>query len=405
MYRLIRALGCVDHLEIVCPGVEAFLSRCARQNIPFWNVKKHDAVTLTLSAPDRETRAIRDLCRRCGGQMRILRRTGAGARVRSLRRRGALLAGLLLFCALVRIASLHIWQMEVLGNESVSDARILEELKDLGVGIGTFTFAVDSEALSRGMLTRIPELSWFAVNVAGSKAQVLVRERVSKPELYDPAEPKMVVAEKSGVIERIITLAGTKRLDRGSTVLAGEVIVSGVVEPLPGGRELVHASAQVYARTWYELSAEMPLQTVTKRSTGRKKTRYGLIVAGKRINFSPSSGIAWPCYDKIIVEEPLRLTDSSVLPVTLCREIYTEYEPVQASVDEAAARQMLMRDLTDRLTGLTDGAEIRTLDWQEQSAGGLLRVTLRAECLEQIAGERDMTPEEKSIAEAGTENE
>ena len=234
---------------------------------------------------------------------------------------------------------------------------------------------------------------------------MLVRERVSKPELYDPAEPKMVVAEKSGVIERIITLAGTKRLDRGSTVLAGEVIVSGVVEPLPGGRELVHASAQVYARTWYELSAEMPLQTVTKRSTGRKKTRYGLIVAGKRINFSPSSGIAWPCYDKIIVEEPLRLTDSSVLPVTLCREIYTEYEPVQASVDEAAARQMLMRDLTDRLTGLTDGAEIRTLDWQEQSAGGLLRVTLRAECLEQIAGERDMTPEEKSIAEAGTENE
>ena len=98
-------------------------------------------------------------------------------------------------------------------------------------------------------------------------------------------------------------------------------------------------------------------------------------------------------------------TDSAKIAATLCREIYTEYEPVQASVDEAAARQMLMRDLTDRLTGLTDGAEIRALDWQEQSDGGLLRVTLRAECLEQIAGERDMTPEEKSIAEAGTENE
>ena len=61
---------------------------------------------------------------------------------------------------------------------------------------------IKSEAISNDMLLKIPELSWIAVNISGSHADILVRERIPKPLIVDENAPTMVYAVKSGIITK-----------------------------------------------------------------------------------------------------------------------------------------------------------------------------------------------------------
>ena len=383
MQRLVNRLGSTVRLTVTCPRPEALVTACAARRIAFWNVKKRDGVTVEMTIYTKNARAVRALAARQGGEVRASMSRGLTAAAGRLRRRWALLAGFLLFYFLLRAASVRVWSIEVVGNDTVSTQRILAALEEEGFTLGTLAFTVRSEPLSNEVLQRIPELSWLAVNVDGAKATVLVRERVNKPELADRDAYCSIVAVKGGLIERMVVRAGQKVLTEGRAVLPGEVIVSGLA-PETGRSGPVRADADVYARTWYELSAAATLTVLQKQYTGRERTRLSVIIAGKRINFYRNSGIDWPEYDKITQSYALKLWDGSPLPISLERQTLREYVKCPAEADRAQTEQLLRRSLIARLTELTDGGQMLSLDFAVSCADGVMTVTLRAECLEQI---------------------
>lgn len=393
MQRLFNRLDSTTALTVICPEPEAFLTLCAGRNISFWNVHRLDALSLEMTVYTRALPRLRSAARRCGGQLRERSPRGALAEAKRLRKRWALLGGVVLSLLLLRVSSLYVWSIRVEGNEAVPAQRVLSELAQLGFAPGTFGPTVDSEKIANEMLLRIPELSWLAINVSGTKAQVLVRERVGKPELSDPDEPRMIVAAKGGLIRQVICRDGVRLLDRGCAVLPGEVIVSGIV-PTFGGDRLVHASAEVYASTWYSICAATPLEYMQKQYTGREKTQTSLIVNGKRINFYRNSGIERAEYDKITQVDTLSLADDMPLPVSLLRQRLRQYVLQPARVDLNSARTHLQRSLLQRLTELSGGGQIVSAEYTTEISHGRVTVTLRAECLEQIAAERPLTERE-----------
>jgi similar to stage IV sporulation protein len=167
------------------------------------------------------------------------------------------------------------------------------------------------------------ELSWLAVNITGSRAEVIVREREPKPEIVDESRPSNVIAAKSGIITRMEVLAGEAQTEAGRTVLEGDLLVSGIYD-LEGaewsgislGSRYVHAMANVYARTWYTLSVQTPLTGTGKDYTGRERTKYALLFGRHRINFYTNAGISFEDYDKIKENRPLRLPGGLTFPVS-----------------------------------------------------------------------------------------
>ena len=99
------------------------------------------------------------------------------------------------------------------------------------------------------------------------------------------ASPCDVAAAKSGLIEKVQVYAGSPLVKKGDTVLAGERLVTGNLESALGTRRQVHALAEVYARTWYEFSAQMPLELYSKAYTGEEFTRRALYIGNWRLNF------------------------------------------------------------------------------------------------------------------------
>ena len=371
---------------------ERFLNLCAQNAVPFWGLEWLDDHTLRLCFARKDAKKARSLAEKVMCEAKAARRAGVPFFLAKFRRRYAFLAGLTLAAAAVCVLSRFILTIEVTGNCAVSTAVILSELNRQGVRVGSYGPSIDEKVVSQEALLRIPELSWMAVNLHGTRAEVLVREKVPKPDIVDRTVPSHVVSVATGIITHMEVLEGQPLFQEGNTVLAGEILISGVIDvPEPQyadtdlGTRITHAMGSVWARTWRTLEARIPLEAQVKRYTGEEVTRYSLGVLDRRLNFYGNSGISLDKYDKITSSHSLTLPGGRVMPLVLRAERYRGYVTEPAALDAEAARTMLEERLLERLDGLVgaDGEVLRT-DFAVREENGILVVTLLAECREQI---------------------
>lgn len=382
--RILSQVRGIVRVEVASKFPERFLNICASNGIEFWGV---DIDGVVVGAYMRESgfKRLVELSSRHGFEVTRVTKSGAPSMWRKVRKRYVLLAGLLLVLIITRIMALFVWDISVYGNENVSTAEIMQALSKHGFTYGSFGPNVYSEELADKMILELPELSWFAVNIRGSHADVLVRERRPVPDIIDMSTPAVVIAAKSGIITKLSVLEGTPLVNIGDTVEKGDVLVSGRLGSRTSGMRSVHALAEIEARTWYELSAQMPVETIVKRYSGEEKKRHSLFILQKRIKFYANSGISWPDYDKITEESLLTLPGGVTLPIKLVTETYIEYEPLVSQQIREAMEMELRENLMERLEEALNGGEAVAVSWAVSEENGVMTVTLYAECIEQIA--------------------
>ena len=385
MIRMTDRFRGFTRIEAVGTFPTGLLNRCAQAKIVFWDTEPADAYTLRLTIRTRDLRRVQELGRICRCSVKVLFAGGTPSALARLRRRAVMAIGLVACLGLLMWSSLYIWDMEVIGEETVSEAEILAALDKAGVRIGSFWPDFTSDSIRSLVLAEMPELRWMTVNVRGSRAEVIVRERIQKPEIVDENAPTDVVAEKTGIITEMRVLWGQPIAVQGQTVLGGETLVSGMTTNGFAPAQAEHAMAEVWARTWYELTAVSPLSGEQKIEGEREKNRWALKIGGRRINFYAGSGILGANCDKIKKEYQLAVPGLFVLPVSLVRESLTPYDTVTVSPDTGRLQAELETSLREQLIReIGPEGEILSPCYTAVEADGLLYVTLRAECRERI---------------------
>ena len=69
----------------------------------------------------------------------------------------ALYGGLAVILTAALTLPQFIWTMEVSGNSTIPEERILRELESLGIGFGTYGPSIDSQDVKHHMLALFPE--------------------------------------------------------------------------------------------------------------------------------------------------------------------------------------------------------------------------------------------------------
>lgn len=394
MKRVLNYFRGSVRVTVDSPYPERLVNICAQNDIEFWDLTRISPTTVHITMHIGGFRTLQSLTDKAGFSIDEIKKTGLPFLLWQLRKRTVLLSGLFVMFVAVWSLTLFVWEIDVYGNEDISAQQILASLDELGVGIGSFGPSIVSEAISNDMILKLPELAWIAINVSGSHADVLVRERIPTPELRDEREPVMVYAVKAGIITEMSVLEGAAVCRAGDTVASGDILVTGIMDSIANGNRMVHAMGDVTARTWYDISAQMVLPTMQKAYTGAQQTKRALVIAGNRINLYYNGGISFVWYDKIITEKILKLPTGNVLPLSLVTEKYSEYEPTDAKLTIPAAEAILEQRLLDRLANIIGDGEIVTTVFDTTLQNGIITVTLSAECLEQIASERPFTAEE-----------
>jgi len=379
---------------------ERFMNICAENEIGFWDLERVDEVTVRVTMTVGAYKKMRPFLDDIMCTAKPVKKRGVPFFLWRIRKRYALIAGLIAVVVLTWVMSLYIWDISVVGNDAVSASEILEVLDKNGVSIGTYGPSVDSEALRNKVLLELEDLSWITVNVNGSKATVIVRERVEVPDMLDEDSPGTIVAEKSGVIDEMIIFEGTTLRAVGDSISEGDDIVSGVVESISSGIRFLNARGEIYARTWYEFAVEMPLEYTQKSDTGDSTSKKSVIIGGNRINLYINSGISYEDYDKIVTEEFLTLPGGVVLPIKIATSTYNEYQAQAELLTEDKAVEILKEQLLNRLkSSIAEDGEILETEFEAVARDGMITVTLKAECREQIGTSRALTDEEMTIPE------
>ena len=363
---------------------ERVLNLCAEYGIVFWDLSWESQVAFTFTMTRRDWKRLRRLSKNIDCEMAAVSWRGTPFFLGRMRYRVGLWATLLACTIGLFFGSFFIWDFEIEGNVNVSQQEILRALEKHGVGFGTYGFSVDSPELRNYMLLEIPELSYIAVNVNGCRAYVQVRERIFAPEIVDKKRAGNTVAAKDALVTAVQPWDGEKQVLPGTTVKAGQLLISGVVENDFAGARYLRGMGKVYGRTWYHLQCRVPLTVREKTYTGSEKVQRALLVGKKRINLYIGSSILGDTCDKITNWSKWELPGGVALPVTMVTETLRPYEVTEQQRSRQEALALAEEALDARLGGYLDEGEILSREVSSEVVDGDLVVTLSAECEEQI---------------------
>ena len=393
MKALFNVLRGMILLEVTAPFPERFINLCAQGNIEFWAMEQLDQHTLRLTARRRYKKEILAIAQKLGCEVHLEGSRGLPDFLGRFRARYAFLAGLCFAVCAVLFLSRFVLTIEVTGNEQVPTAVILSQLRQLGVRRGRQGVdgpSLDRKQLAQEALVELPELSFMAINLHGTRLEVIVREVVKAPERVDVAENIDLAAETDGLILKVEPELGDSLVKVGDTVAAGDILISGTVtmEPpiysgLPNRYFQTHARGRVWARTWRTFTASIPLESLGKEYTGREKSCWSVTLFGRRIEIFGTTSISWPMYDKITTVR------QSALPLALVREQFREYQAVTLELDRDQAQTMVEGRLLEQLrTLIGEDGTVSASRFTARVEEGILEVTLNAECREEITVER-----------------
>lgn len=214
--------------QVVSGFPERVLNICAEHDIRFWDLNWESAVTFTFTLNRRDWKKLRRLSRRLDCEMQAISWRGTPFFLGRMRRRyGLWITGMLCIAALF-YGSFFIWDIEIEGNDRVSELEILRALEQQGIAFGTFGYGINSTQTRNDLLLDLPELSYIAVNVKGCRAYVQVRERIQPPEIIDSRAPGNTVAAKDALITAVQPWVG------GETGAAGHHSKEGAAAHIRG---------------------------------------------------------------------------------------------------------------------------------------------------------------------------
>ena len=392
MKKLINLVVGYGGFRVTGASPERFLNLCAGSGVRFWHIRWLDGTSFSFRAFQKDKKRLEELARKSMCELEEVRLFGSAAAVHVLRSRWGFLAGMALCLLAVGILSQFLLVVEVEGNDTLPTAMILSELQRFGVHPGAWGPSVDTKEVCNEMMMAMPELAYLTVHVSGTRAEVAVKEKIPAPELLDETTPADIVADADGIIEDIHPAAGRAMFADGDIVAEGEVLISGEMKLRPPqignvdrGWLVVRAAGEVFARTWRTLEETIPVQTAVKRYTGEEKNLHTLRILWGNVEFFQNSSILWDRYDKITNTEFLTLFGRT-LPLGLTTVTLREYVLEEQPLDTEDASRRLELILRDRLAAIMaerEGEVLRT-DVVCRVEGGLLTVTLLAECREQI---------------------
>ena len=230
-------------------------------------------------------------------------------------------------------------------------------------------------------------LAWLAVNIRGSVAEVRLLQREEKPELVSDDRAADLCAARAGLVRGISTRSGQVTVQPGQAVTAGELLVSGTVDSISAAPRHVRAQGEIWADTWYELTALCPGAQGKENAGLRSRSRIALKIGGKRINFYQNGGKTIDGCDKIMHEYILGVEGLFRLPLSIVREELRPYRTAEFSREETEETgQRLLASLAEHIEG-----EIVFSTLSAAEADGMTVVTLRAQCRENIAKTVDIT--------------
>ena len=205
---------------------EELINQCLKENIALREVKQDDE-GFVVSVYSQDCRRLLNMLRQKHGKAKIIKKNGLIFGWIALMRRQGLIWGAAICFAMMYVALSYIWSFDISGNENYSREDVIAIVEKYGIQKGVSKNNLDFEQITKEILKDYNgELSWFWMQPKGTVLEIRLKERDNTFLDYDKRAD--LVAAKDGIIDEILVLEGTARVEKGEMVQKGQVLIEGV---------------------------------------------------------------------------------------------------------------------------------------------------------------------------------
>ena len=344
-----------------------FVNLCRNNGIELRHlVRRENAIQMEIDAEN--FKKLRPLVRKTHVKIHILNRHGPAFFFYRHKRRWWFLLGMTVFAGMIYMLSLFVWQIDIDGNRTYTDALILQALAQMDVKTGCRKSEIDLPEIEEELRIMYNEITWVSASIAGTKLQIELREgdlkisgssgggqtgnvkrvenRENNPKTQNGESetdlPANLVADEDAIITNLVVRRGTVAVRYGDEVKKCDVLIEGKVYLYNEDETLkkvdyLTAEGDVFGKYQELYEKHYQRKHEVRSYTGKNYRELGVAIVGKSFCLPVWENILKKQLEENTLSEvwswkkQFRLTPTFYLPFAL---EYTEYVPYENVVEE-----------------------------------------------------------------------
>lgn len=393
--KITRYLSGYAEFEIT-GNTSRFINIASKSGIMLWGYKKNnDSLTAYIKAD--KYKKLRAIKKRTGVKMHCIKKTGIPFYLWKGRKRKGIFIGAVVFVAIYYFLSGSVWDIQVSGNDLLTENQILEAARSIGIYEGARKSSFKPADAAISMHRKIKALSWLSINTEGNTVTIEVEEVKEGSEIYSDDSPCDIIANREGQIKAINAENGMRLVDIGDTVHPGQILIAGsyneretpyLEKKAPKKSYLVAARGSVIAETVREFRVEIPIIKAVEEIDRTEKNKYFIFFGIKipiGINSNPKG-----TYHSFKEKNMLTLLDQK-LPVGFLKEEYQHYYFKEKILSQQEWEQEALYKLREEQTlELTENCKIINEELNFDYGDNICILTSYCIVQEEIGEKRDI---------------
>ncbi len=356
-----------------------------RKLFAVWDIESMGEFCCEISVKRRDFASVKKRAEKLGFKVSAVKSTGLFCFFERVFKRPGLTLGLALLIMCVYVSSLFVWDINIFGNDKVSDDDIKQGLEKIGLYEGVLKSRIDPGSVRNRYIISDSRISWMSVILYGTTANVEVIESQTPPKTDDEAEICNIVAERDGIIERVDAVRGQSVVEPGQIVSKGELVVSAVIKTRKENELMTGAKGSVFARTQRCFEVRVPMLEYRKKYTENKSVKYSVVLMGSIFtipSFSRLDGTVYECRSE--TNSP-RIFGKIQLPFDIKKETFSCYEREKLEISPSDARKKAEAKLDLLIESEIGSAPVLNKELSFKVSDGYGVLTCNLECIENIA--------------------
>lgn len=341
---------------------ERFMNLIIKNDVVIWDVESTEQGYIFYTGR-KNLMKMKPYLQKTNMKIRLLRKYGFPYFLKQHKKRAAFLVGFLLFCVMVYVLSLFVWEVKVTGEDKLVADSLLKEIEEQYVPLGTIKSKIDCSKLEESLRKDFDEISWISCELKGTSLTVYLEEGMAPKIQTEDSQTGDLVAAKDAVLTKMITRQGTPVVKVKDTVKKGDILISGTIYIYDDNNEVmetsyVAADGDVYGKTTEEYEDYVDLKYYKKIYQGKEKKHITFYFLDYCLTpYIPKMNAE--NYDSYTQIHKARILDNFYLPFGYKTVKRTAYTLEQREYTEEEAKKILETRLSKKLKSFEEkGVEI-----------------------------------------------
>ena len=258
-------------------GTESFLNYLIRNKIYVYNVNRIEKTKIQFDIDRNNFKKLKKIYRNNKFDIKIKKQTG----IPFIARRIYTYRGMVI-CAIISLiilmsTSQFVTDVYITAPEGIDKQALKKELYIQGVKPGVYKKSIDRKIVRENIMLKFNQIAYVSINVKGTNIFVNITKKDESQNADENSYYCNIIAEKDGIIEKVVPRSGEAIVDEGDIVKKGDVLINGAnTSALP----------EVWATTFYEAKKTSNYIDVKNQRTSNKKNVYTISFYDKKFKIS-----------------------------------------------------------------------------------------------------------------------